>query len=69
MGQCNGGLITGRSLGVSNNIYTSELNVTVSADLTDRMVECVHRNVESNAIGSSTIEITGWDYNATTHMC
>ena len=59
MGQCNDGLITGHSLGVSNNIYTSELNITVSTGLTGRIVECVHRNMTMNRIGSLTIEVTG----------
>lgn len=60
MGQCNDESITGRSLGVSNDVYTSVLNVTLSTDLIGRTVECKHNDfTTTNPIGSSTIITAG----------
>ena len=53
---CNNGAIVRQSLGVENNSYTSQLNVTVSRDLIGKSVTCVHDNgTYVYAIGSSII--------------
>ena len=39
---CNNGAIVARALGVVNNSYSSQLNVTVSPELNNTTVECVH---------------------------
>ena len=41
-GSCNSGAITGRSVGVTNGCYSSELNVTVSPDFSGRTIQCIH---------------------------
>ena len=41
-GSCNDGTITGRSIGVTDGCYTSELNVTVSTSLSNKTVQCIH---------------------------
>ena len=59
-GDCNSGsiAITGRSLGVENNCYASQLVVTVSSALHNKTVECVHNsNDGSNSIGLSRLTI------------
>ena len=61
MKQCNGGAIVGRSLGVSGDIYTSELNVTASSDLIGRTVECAYspNGITVTPVNSTTIGLTG----------
>ena len=65
-GSCNNGIISGRSLGVSEgNVYTSQLQVSVNSDsrsdLIGRTVECVYSpdGSTNNLINSTTITITG----------
>ena len=41
----NNGAIVARTLGVVNGSYTSQLNVTVSLELNNTTVECVHLHV------------------------
>ena len=43
-GRCNGGQITGRSLSVDNNCYTSQLSVTTSAALNNKTIRCIRNN-------------------------
>ena len=65
-GSCNDGIISGRSLGVSNgNIYTSQLQVTITnssrSGLIGRTVQCVYSPDGSTnlIINSTTIMLTG----------
>ena len=62
-GQCNGGDIVGRSMGVENtNCYTSQLQVAYSRSLLGRNVVCEYQNLadEIEVIGNITIAtITG----------
>ena len=41
-GTCNNGAIVARALGVVNGSYVSQLNITVSLELNNTTVECVH---------------------------
>lgn len=58
-GQCNNGNITGHSLRIEKNYYTSQLHIMFSPDLVGLSIECIHDNVNSvpQIIGNSTIEI------------
>ena len=50
---CSNGAIVGRSLRVENNgRYTSQLNVTVSSDMTGESIECAHDHETTDTIGS-----------------
>ena len=41
-GTCSNGVIVAQALGVVNNSYISELNVTASLELNNTTVECLH---------------------------
>ena len=56
-GECNNGAIVARSIGVTNNRYISELNVTVSANLHNRTVQCIKLYSSLRVIGKSTITV------------
>lgn len=57
--QCNNGNITGHSLRVEGERYTSQIHIIVTPDLLGRTIECVHNNFSSyELIGNSTIVIT-----------
>lgn len=43
-GTCNNGIIVGRSTGVEDSLYTSQLDVRISSNLIGRTVECIHDN-------------------------
>ena len=54
---CNGGAIVARSVGVTDDCYTSQLSVQVSSSLNSRTIQCAH---DSNAgptitVGTSTL--------------
>ena len=61
MGSCNGGDIVGRSLGVSENVYTSQITVSVTSNLIGRIVECAYSltGATVTSINSTTIVISG----------
>ena len=61
MGRCNGGGIVGRSLGVSEDVYTSQLTVTVTQNLINRIIECAYspNGVTATPINSTIIAISG----------
>lgn len=65
-GQCNNGNIMGRSLGVDDNCYTSQLSVTYSPALRGTSIMCVHNNGASQdaetVIGQSPIDIRTGTY-------
>ena len=53
-GDCNGGAIVGRSIGVTDNCYTSQLSVRVAADMNNRTICCNHRpGTEIITVGKS----------------
>ena len=57
--QCNNGNITGHSLQVEGEHYTSQIHVIFPPDLLGRTIECIHNNFASyELIGNSTIAIT-----------
>ena len=58
-GECNNGNITGHSIRMEGDHYTSQIQVLFSPDLLGHTIECVHYNLSSyELIGSSTIVIT-----------
>ena len=61
--ECNNGNITGRSLRVEGNCYTSQLFVVYSQDLLGQSVVCAHNNlVTEEVVGNATIAITTGTY-------
>lgn len=58
-GECNNGSISGRGVSVIGNSYTSQLNVTVSSNLSGKTVECVYDDgLTTTTIGNSSMLIT-----------
>ena len=58
-GVCNDGTIVAMSLNVSNNQYTSQLNVTISVGIIGKSIICINDNIShSIVIGSTTILAT-----------
>lgn len=60
--ECNDGAILGQSLGIENNCYTSQLNVTVSYDMLGKNIECVQDDGRSTLGRMSTkiVKPTGY---------
>ena len=56
-GVCNSGAITASSIGVSDNNYTSQLNVTVSPEMNNKSIECVQYSNTSFLVGSQIISL------------
>lgn len=60
---CNNGQIVGRSLGVTNNCYTSQLDVNITAEIEGGTVECVYESGSATeVIGSSLLSLTTGSY-------
>ena len=61
MGSCNGGDIVGRSLGVSENVYTSQITISVTSNLIGRSIECAYSLTGATVtpINSTMIVISG----------
>ena len=58
-GMCNNGDIEGQGLEVTNNCYTSQLNVTVREGLNNKTVQCIQNsNQGTRQIGQSTLSVT-----------
>ena len=55
-GVCNDGEITGRSLRVDDDCYTSQLDVTVTSSLNGQSVQCASN--DGQIIGTNNITIT-----------
>ena len=54
--ECAGGLVAWRALGVENNFYISQLNITYTAGLIGKAVVCAHDTlVDEIIIGSRVI--------------
>ena len=45
---CNNGAIVGQSLGVQGNSYTSELNVTITPEITGKTITCAYNALTSD---------------------
>ena len=54
---CNNGAITGRSIGVTDGCYSSELDVTVSPNLNGRTILCNHDGTTQRNIGAATLNV------------
>ena len=58
-GICNNGDLVARSIGVVNNCYTSQLNVTVRESFNNKTVQCASVSlVETRTIGESLLSVT-----------
>ena len=59
-GECNNGSIHAHSVRVEDNCYTSQLNITVNADMIGKTIECAHDNTSTeNVIGTLTVATEG----------
>ena len=57
-GNCNGGAITARSLGVvDDTCYSSQLNLTFNLDLNNKTVQCAYSSETIESIGVATLSI------------
>ena len=64
---CNNGAIVGYSLGILDNHYISQLNVTVDSSMAGQIIQCVYDDgTTSHIIGTHTINITTGSYNTRT---
>ena len=54
-GECNNGAIVASVIGVVDNHYTSQLNVTLSPEMNNRTVECVYDNGIGTIVGSAIL--------------
>lgn len=54
-GLCNGGAISGRSVGVEGNRYTSQLTLTVTPELHNQTVTCL---LNSNGVRTTIRDVT-----------
>ena len=54
-GTCNNGAIVGRGVGEEDNVYTSQLNVTVSSDLNSQTIECAYDDGTRTNVVSTTV--------------
>jgi hypothetical protein len=61
-GSCNNGAISGRSIGVTDRCYSSQLNVTVSSGLNGRTILCNHDGTGIRNIGASTLSVVTGKY-------
>ena len=52
---CNNGNVAGRLIRIENGSYTSELNVTLTADIVGRSIECAYDNGTIHGVGSLNI--------------
>ena len=58
-GICNDGAVVARSIGVMNNCYISELNVSISASLNNKTIQCSSQDdsISIRTINTSTITL------------
>ena len=55
---CNNGDVVGRGLDVTNNCYTSQLNITVRENLNNKTVQCAFISSEgTRIIGESVLSV------------
>ena len=63
-GVCNNGAIVGRSIGVENSCYTSQLTINkLSTDMIGESIVCISDMTESEIGSERTITTTGYNYN------
>ena len=64
IGDCNDGDITASSVGVLGDRYISQLNVTITQEMINETIECVHEDIVGNrsTIGRKTLNITEGNY-------
>ena len=56
--ECSGGSVAWRTLGVENNSYVSQLNITYNTDLVGKAVVCAYDDLEEEIIiGSRNISV------------
>ena len=62
---CNSGAIVGRTISAENDIYTSQLTVSVSAEIIGKNISCFHDRPSGAAelIGSSRLTLTTGNVN------
>ena len=66
-GSCNNDALMAKSIRVTNDCYTSQLNVTVSSTLNNKTIQCTHdSNMGSRIIGSSTLHVMTLSLNIAT---
>ena len=57
---CNNNTVTGQSVSVENDIYTSQFNIVFSTELIGETIECINDNGSlTSPAGNSTINGTG----------
>ena len=57
-GDCSNGALVGRSIGVMDNCYSSQLIVRIMADMDNKTIRCDHRpGTEIFPIGQSTVSV------------
>lgn len=58
-GQCNGGEIVAKSVGVSENCYISRLNVSIGLEIINETIECVHSDTQhlTTSIGQRILNL------------
>ena len=56
-GSCNDGALVAYSTEVTNNSYTSQLNVTVSQEMNNGTIECIKEGVNVISVGICTLII------------
>ena len=57
-GTCNDGEIAAYSTEVTNNSYSSQLNVTVSPEMHNGTVECIQDSFNETSVGTCTLILT-----------
>ena len=58
VGECNSRAVRGRSTGVENNCYTSQIDVTVSTTFNNKTIQCIHNSGTGiDTIGTSVITV------------
>ena len=67
-GRCNGGQITGKSLSVENNCYTSLLSVSTSAALNNKSIRC-NEVGQMVSIGERVLTVISGKKLDTMHAC
>ena len=59
-GVCNGGEIVAKSVGVSDNCYTSQLSLAVEEEMVNETIECIHVDLQGirMTIGQQMLNLT-----------
>jgi hypothetical protein len=65
---CNNGAIVAESLSVQDNLYTSQLNVTVTHNVAGKTIVCTYIDFTDNIMSQFSTQISGI-VRATIHVC